>query len=83
MKKNTAVLILRCAVALVTILGGARLLIALSHHGIAHLPTKCSAGDLCGGNCGRGIFSDSSHDQTGRRRASEYICSTAIMTSAT
>jgi hypothetical protein len=39
-KKNTSVLILRCAVALVTILGGARLLITLSHHGIAHLPTN-------------------------------------------
>jgi hypothetical protein len=39
-KKNTAVLVLRFAVALVTILGGARLLIALNHHGISHLPTN-------------------------------------------
>lgn len=40
MKKNTAVLVLRCAVTLVSILGAARLLIALSHHGISHLPTN-------------------------------------------
>jgi hypothetical protein len=40
MKKNTAVLILRCAVALVSALGAARLLMVLSHHGISHLPAN-------------------------------------------
>ena len=40
MRKNTAVLVLRFAVALVTILGGARLLFTLGHHGIWHLPAN-------------------------------------------
>jgi hypothetical protein len=40
MKRNTAVLILRCAVALVSALGAARLLMALSHHGMSHLPAN-------------------------------------------
>lgn len=40
MKKNSAVLILRYAVALVSILGAARLLIMLGHHGILHIPAN-------------------------------------------
>ena len=40
MRKNIAVVVLRFAVALVTILGAARLLLTLSHHGISHLPAN-------------------------------------------
>jgi hypothetical protein len=40
MKRNTAVLVLRCAVALVSALGAARLLMVLGHHGISHLPAN-------------------------------------------
>jgi hypothetical protein len=40
MKKNTAIFVLRWVVALISGFGALRLFIALSHHGVGHLPTN-------------------------------------------
>ena len=40
MKKNMAIFVLRWVVALISGFGALRLFIALSHHGVGHLPTN-------------------------------------------